>query len=230
MSDFFLEIIRNYRNKTIYLCGDFNIDLLQSDKNNSISNCIDHLYSMGLHPLITRPTRITCQSKTLIDNIFTSDVTSQCHIQSGLLINDTSDHLPIFQMTDIGTNGNTNNSVYIKKRIVTDRNICEIISELEKTEWGEILNSDDVNKLTDIYRKKCPIVTSKVINKRHYKPWMTSGLKSACKKKNLLYKMFLKSRSKQSEDKYKTYKNKLTTILRKCEKNYNTKLIELKKR
>ena len=56
-----------------------------------------------------------------------------------------------------------NNYVYNKRRIVTDRNICEIISELEKTEWGEILNSDDVtfsyetfvNKLTDIYSKKC---------------------------------------------------------------------------
>ena len=67
------------------------------------------------------------------------------HIQSGLLINDTSDHLPIFQMTDIGMNGNKNSSVNNKKRIVTDRNICEIISELAKTEWDEILNSDDVN-------------------------------------------------------------------------------------
>ena len=47
--------------------------------------------------------------------------------------------------------------------------------------------------------------------------------------KNLLYKYFLKSRSKQSEDKYKTYTNKLTTILKKCEKNYNTKLLELNK-
>ena len=54
-----------------------------------------------------------------------------------------------------------------------------------KIEWDEILNSDDINfsyetflnKLTDIYRKKCPIVTSKVTNKRHYKPWMTNGLK-----------------------------------------------------
>ena len=171
------------------MCGDFNIDLLQSDKNNYISNVIDHLHSMGLHPLITRPTRITCQSKTLIDNIFTSDVKS--HIQSGLLINDTSDHYPFFQMTDIDINGNKNNSVDNKKRIVTDRNICEIISELEKTEWDEILNSDDVNfsygtfvnKLTDIYRKKCPIVTSKVTNKRHYKPWMTSRLKTHAKRK-----------------------------------------------
>ena len=224
LSDFLIAILRNNRNKTIYVCGDFNIDLLQSDKDNSVSNFVDHLYSMGLHPLITRPTRITCQSKTLIDNIFTSDVTS--HIQSGLLINDTSDHLPIFQITDIGISCTNNNSVYNKKRIVTDRNIGEIISELVKIEWDEILNSDDinfsyetfVNKLTDIYRKKCPIVTSKVTNKRHYKPWMTNGLKNACKKKNLLYKYVLRSRSKQSEYKYKTYKNKLTSILRKCEK------------
>ena len=99
---------------------------------------------MGLHHLITRPTNITCQSKTLIDNISTSDVTS--HIQkSVLLINDTSDHLPIFLMTDIGINCNNKNSVYNKKRIVTDRNICEISSELEKTEWDDIVNSDDVN-------------------------------------------------------------------------------------
>ena len=235
LSDFIIAILRNNRNKTIYVCGDFNIDLLQFDKNNYISDCIDNLYSMGLHPLITRPTRITCQSKTLVDNIFTSDVTS--HIQSGLLINDTSDHLPIFQITDISINCPKNNSVYNKRRIVTDRNICEIISELEETEWGEILNSDDVNfsfetfvnKLTDIYSKNCPAATGKVNNKRPNKPWMTSGLKNACKKKNLLYKYFLKSRSKQSEDKYKTYKNKLTTILRKCEKNYNTKLLELNK-
>ena len=95
----------------------------------------------------------------MIENIFTSDVTS--HIQSGLLINDTCDHLPIFQMTDIGINGNKNNFVYKKKRIVTDRNICEIISDLGKTERNDILNSGDVNfsyetfvnKLTDIYRK-----------------------------------------------------------------------------
>ena len=84
-------------------------------------------------------------------------------------------------MTDIGINGNTNNSVYNKKRIVTDRNICEIISELEKTEWGEILNSDDVNVSYETFVNKL-IVTSKVTNKRHNKPWMTSGLKKRMQK------------------------------------------------
>ena len=79
-------------------------------------------------------------------------------------------------MTDVGINSNKNNSVYNKKRIVTDINICEIISE--KTEWDDILNSDDihfsyetfVNKHTDIYSKNYPIVTSKVNNKRPNKP------------------------------------------------------------
>ena len=112
----------------------------------------------------------------------------------------TSDHLPIFQVTDIGISCTNNNSVYNKKRIVTDRNICEIISELVKIEWDEILNSDDinfsyetfVNKLTDIYRKKCPIITSKVTNKRHYKPWMTSGLKKRLQKEKLAVQIFSK--------------------------------------
>ena len=176
--------------------GNFNIDLLQSDKNNYISNFIDHLNSMGLHPLITRPTRITCQSKTLIDNTFTSDVTS--HIQSTLLINDTSDHLPIFQIIDIGISCIKNNCVYNKKRIVTGRNICEIISEFEKTEWDEFLNCDDVNfsyeifvnKLADIYSKKNPVFASNVKNKRLDKSWMTSGLKTIAKRKKCCTNIF----------------------------------------
>ena len=101
-------------------------------------------------------------------------------MQSGLLINDTSDHLPFFQITDIGINCTNNNSVHKKKRIVTDRNICEINSELDKTEWNEILNSDDVNfsyetfvnKLVDIYSNKIPVITSKVNNDRPNKPCM----------------------------------------------------------
>ena len=77
--------------------------------------------------------------------------------------------IPIFQMTAIGINCAKITLFIIynnKKRIVTDITICEIISELDKTEWNEILNGNDVNisyetfvnKLTAIYSKKCPIV------------------------------------------------------------------------
>ena len=58
---------------------------------------------------------------------------------------------------------------------------------------------------------------------------MTNGLKNACRKKNLLYKEFLKTGTNVSEEKYKKYKNKLTAILRRCEKQYFTELLEINK-
>ena len=43
------------------------------------------------------PTRITSDSATLIDNIFSSD----CHLLSGLIYIDISDHFPIFSFFDL---------------------------------------------------------------------------------------------------------------------------------
>ena len=91
-------IFSNSHTKTVYLCGDFNVDLLQYDKHVDTNNFVDQLFSFGLHPLITRPTRITHNIKTLIDNIFTTDLCS--HKQSGLIINDIGDRLPIYVMID----------------------------------------------------------------------------------------------------------------------------------
>ena len=52
------------------------------------------------------------------------------------------------------------------------------------------------------------------------KPWFTNGLANACKKKNKLYRDYLKSRSKRKLLVYKQYKNKLTNILRCEEKRF----------
>lgn len=48
--------------KVMFICGDFNIDLLNPNNHNSL----------GLYPQITRPSRITSHCVTLIDNIFTN--------------------------------------------------------------------------------------------------------------------------------------------------------------
>ena len=53
------------------------------------------MYSYSLYnPLILRPTRISAKSETLLDNIFTNDSKND----SGILILDTSDHLPNFTL------------------------------------------------------------------------------------------------------------------------------------
>ena len=84
-------------NSSLFVCGDFNIDLLKNGEHVGTTKFVDAMYSIGLYPLIDKPSRITQYSATLIDNIFTNELTNQ--IISGLLINDISDHLPIFSLT-----------------------------------------------------------------------------------------------------------------------------------
>ena len=179
LSEFINNVCRNIHNKTAYMCGDFNVDLLQYDKHNATNNFIDQLYSLGLHPLITRPTRITSRSNTLIDNIFT---TSLSNIQSGLIINYISDHLPIFQTTEYIHNKRSNVTYKKNRRTVNQQNINLMMNELKETNWNKILNSEYVNvmyntfteKLTKIYNTTCRIVKQKIVNKQPDKPWVTN--------------------------------------------------------
>ena len=57
--DVFTEYVESMlvskNNKTIFICGDFNIDLLNPNKVKAIDDCIDTMYSMSLFPKITRP-------------------------------------------------------------------------------------------------------------------------------------------------------------------------------
>ena len=51
--------------KEAIIMGDFNINLLDYDANNSVSDFIDMMSSFSFLPYITAPTRITPHSKTL---------------------------------------------------------------------------------------------------------------------------------------------------------------------
>ena len=77
----------------MYICGDFNIDLLKYKIHQNTSRFVVMIFSLGLFPLITKPSRITQQSHTLID-IITNNI--QQKTNSDLLLNDISDHLPVF--------------------------------------------------------------------------------------------------------------------------------------
>ena len=69
----------------------------------------------------------------------------------------------------------------------------------------------------------CPLKLFSHKNKYSEAPWITKGLQNACKKKNKLYRDFIKHRSLDVENKYKKYKNKLTAILRIAQQDYYIK-------
>ena len=124
---------------------------------------------------------------------------------------------------------------YSLKRNITSDAISHFCHDLEQQNWETIIETDDVNQayssfvdiVKTLFNKNCPIKRIIIKNNKYDKPWITPGLKNACKKKNNLYRRFLKCRSKEAESRYKSYKNKLTGILRFCEKEYYNKKLQL---
>ena len=62
----------NNENKEVYLCGDFNSDLLKLDKVNNYKKFYELMSSYGYLPQILQPSRIQGDSATIVDNIFTN--------------------------------------------------------------------------------------------------------------------------------------------------------------
>lgn len=84
--------------------GDFNINILNIDSHQPTYDFINLMSSNGLYPLISKPTRITGSTATLIDNIFTNNL--EFNMVSGILYADLSDHLPVFQITQLKLTSN----------------------------------------------------------------------------------------------------------------------------
>ena len=90
-----LENISKEQN-SIFLLGNFNVNLLNYNEHNQTNEFLDSLASNSFIPLILQRTRITSHSNTLIDNIF-SNVIDPDTI-SGNLTASISDHLPQFSI------------------------------------------------------------------------------------------------------------------------------------
>ena len=86
---------KSYEDKQcdIYLCGDFNINIL-NQTNNVTNEFLQCRYSLCMFPLINKPTYITNHSVVLIDKILSN--TFGISHNSDFLVNDITDHLPIF--------------------------------------------------------------------------------------------------------------------------------------
>ena len=57
-------------NKTAYLMGDYNINLLNFDSHQRTNDFIDSVIAQGYIPHITKPTRITQVLATVINHLF----------------------------------------------------------------------------------------------------------------------------------------------------------------
>lgn len=65
-----LSSINRNHYKEILLAGDFNFDLVVLNQNHVVQLFVNTLHSYSLFPIISKPTRVTNNTASLIDNIF----------------------------------------------------------------------------------------------------------------------------------------------------------------
>ena len=191
----------NETKKTCVIGTDHNLDFLKSDIHQITGDFIDTILQNNLLPTVTRPTRITKTTATLIDNIF---ISNQLYMNTYnvIIVDDISDHLPClsviknFKLTK-------RESIQIESRNFSPKNISNITQDMNNIDWVNVLSNHDVNTQFDIFHKellstidkhsplkKINISSKKILND----PWMTPSLLKCCVKQKRLYKEFLSDR------------------------------------
>ena len=130
---------------SIYICGDFNIDLLSYNVNNNTKKFVDQMFSMPLFPLINKPTRIPDQSHSIIDNIYTNSINED--IISGVIIADVCDHNSILQK-DIHKK---KTEQFWNIRANSEENISKLNCLLALECWHLVFGANDVNDSYDAF-------------------------------------------------------------------------------
>ena len=124
--------------KSIFLLGDFNVNLLSYNKHNQTNEFLDSVASNSFIPLILQPTRITSHSNTLIDNIFSHVIDPD--IISGKLTATISDHLPQFAIIP-----NMFGNISGNKSNIYERDWSKFDRENFSVDWEDLLKIDELN-------------------------------------------------------------------------------------
>ena len=109
-----LNALSAENNKHIIIGSDHNYDLLKSSIHHKTREFLDVTHDKDLWPVITKPTCITKNTVTLIDNIIVSSSIYGNYL-SGLLIDNISDHLPCI-MVARNLNTTKKNPIVINSR------------------------------------------------------------------------------------------------------------------
>ena len=221
------DILEKVSNYPCYIMGDFNLDLLKHELHRPTEKFLDMMYANSYIPIINRPTRVTRDTCTLIDNIFTNDISINDNFFNGILTADITDRYILFHIIKSNNDKNVNDNEYKIVRIINKSRINQLTEKIQNTDWS-LLNScrecqtyfsKFYTLFKTIHDEAFPLTRVKM-RYRNRLPWLTDGLKKSIKYKNTLYRISLKHPTSYNISKYKDYKNKLSSILKKEEKNY----------
>ena len=188
------KIKQEKQKKELVIGMDHNMDLLKSHEHRHTQQFLDTLLNNDLIPTITRPTRITKTSATLIDNVFISKMLQQS-FDSMILIEEISDHLPSLVLMKQTKLRNKDPLQFKSRKLTADKIKC-LKDDLKKKDWNGILRSDNVNtnfenfcNELDTTMEKFALIREVRISwkRKHIEPWMSKSIERVAQRCKNLY-------------------------------------------
>lgn len=216
-----IDIIQT-KNKTSFICGDFNLDLLSMHKESAVSDFFNLSASSGFLPLISKSTRVQNTCYSLIDNILCNNLPLVS--KSGIILDDTTDHFPVVAFLDVAVNPKGNKRE-IQKQFDYHK-IPELIDHIQQalesfenitdpeTASDVIITaySNGIDKFSFQYnpnRKNSPI-----------KPWISPAILASIDNRCKLFILKQRNPTQENINKYVKYRNILNTLIRDAKHKY----------
>ena len=199
--------------KQFFVTGDISINSLNYQSSNIIKNFFNVLLKNGIFPVITRPTRTTRRNSTVINHLLrNANLIKKMSCQ--IVNTDFQINFLFFSYTDEEIVFNSKGEETIFKRKINDQSILTFKNILSNCNW-EALYSENCaeiayNKLLKIWSKSYdttfPEIQIKVHTKTLLSAWITEGIQKSLRKKQKLYKKFLKKQSYNFENTKNVFK------------------------
>ena len=215
------------KNDSCYIMGDFNVDLLKVDTHAPTTEFMGEFTTEGFFPLISLPTRLTDTTATLIDNIWTNNISLQS--RSGLVTVRISDHLPVFSFIERPVDTEDRSGGRNQRRKVTEHRIVKFAEELEAWSFDEERAKGIEynvakfrNQFRDMYNENFPQVNTKKCKRDREKPWLDNEeFKNLIEEKGRLYNNKLKGVASEAElSKLKEINKEVNKMRRNLKKQY----------
>ena len=235
--DNMVNTLKCQKNTELVMGIDHNLDFIKQHLHKPTKVFIESNIENNILPTITRPTRITKSSATLIDNLFISQHL-QTNYKSGILLDDTSDHMPCYLILPDATE-QTKTLKTIQHRNLSEKNMRKICELIESIDWKAKLQSLDTNNafnefhnhLTMTIDRISPLVIKKINPKKQPRAkWLTTGIINSINKNLLLYKESIKTNASPDQKlKYSNHNKLLKKVQRLAKmKYYSNKCDEIK--
>ena len=192
--------------------------MIQYESDTNAQSISEASLSHGFAQVISRPTRITDHTATLIDHVYTNTLPQTT--STGILINDISDHLGTYININLKNNSVSNRhptqnslSSNLPYRRFTAENLEHFRQLISTESWStttqESTCQEKYDRFTETYNKQYDCAFPETYNtkkrktqRKNPKPWILPWFEEACDRKNRLHHDFIKAPSIANKIKY----------------------------